>query len=221
MGLGHLQQQKQIFRAEKEIPPDGLPATFRDAIILCRRIGIQYLWIDALCSIQDSLQDWSREANKMASVYSLFTISALHAKFSNGGLFVQRRRQPHAIFESPRPGGGKPNALGIRLPLPQFEHEMSGSSLASRGWVYQERVLSTAILHYGEDQMFWECKSRVMSESANQIFLNNEALAYHFNRGFAHAVWDEKPMDRVWEGVVSEFTKKEFNIKTGWRLSSV
>jgi hypothetical protein len=183
---------------KREIPLARMPDTFRDAIILCRRLGIQYLWIDALCIIQDSREDWSQEAGKMASFYrnSLFTISALHAKSSYGGLFVERLVQPNAVFRSPLAGNGNPKYMGVRLGMPTFDDEMCGSSLASRGWVYQEKVLSTAILHYGATQMLWECRSRVMSESANQHGLKNEALTYHFERGIATAVHEGEPNGR-------------------------
>jgi hypothetical protein len=173
------------------------------------------LWIDALC-IKDSPQDWSQEAGKMASIYrhSLFTISALQAKSSDGGLFVKRHTRPHAVFQSPLTGKGKPKYMGIRLAMPSFNDEMRSSSVASRGWVYQEKVLSTAILHYGANQTFWECRSRVMSESANQVGHKNEALAYFFEQSIVMAGFEDELMDGVWEGVVSNFTKKEFTIKT-------
>jgi hypothetical protein len=208
--------EANLLEHKREIPLVGIAVMFRDAIILCRRLGIQYLWIDALCIIQDSPQDWSQEAGKMASIYRhpLFTISALHAKSSYGGLFVQRRAQPHAVFQSPLTGKGKPKYMGIRLAIPQFDDEMCDSSLASRGWVYQEKVLSTAILHYGANQMFWECRSRVMSESANQVGLKSEAFTYYFERSIARAMCEDEPMDRVWENVVSDFTKKEFTRQT-------
>lgn len=36
---------------------DFLPATFRDAVLICHALNIGYLWIDALCIIQDDEND--------------------------------------------------------------------------------------------------------------------------------------------------------------------
>ncbi|KAK4032004.1 hypothetical protein C8A01DRAFT_51101 [Parachaetomium inaequale] len=47
----------------------NLPATFRDACYIARRLDIRYLWIDSLCIIQDSPSDWELEASRIASVY--------------------------------------------------------------------------------------------------------------------------------------------------------
>src|ERR1700733_7877539 len=52
------------------IPLSSLSRTFREAIEFTQKLGIGYLWIDALCIIQDSQEDWSHEALLMSSVYS-------------------------------------------------------------------------------------------------------------------------------------------------------
>lgn len=36
----------------------GLPKTFREAIQVTRDLGYRYIWIDSLCIIQDSEEDW-------------------------------------------------------------------------------------------------------------------------------------------------------------------
>jgi hypothetical protein len=36
---------------------DRPPQTLKDAVYVTRRLGIRYLWIDALCIIQDSPED--------------------------------------------------------------------------------------------------------------------------------------------------------------------
>lgn len=51
------------------IPMEKLPASFRDAVITCRRLSIPYLWIDSLCIIQDSLSDWLSQSEEMFKVY--------------------------------------------------------------------------------------------------------------------------------------------------------
>jgi hypothetical protein len=39
------------------IPVAELPKTFRDAIDICRALGLRYLWIDSLCIVQNSESD--------------------------------------------------------------------------------------------------------------------------------------------------------------------
>jgi hypothetical protein len=69
-----------------------LPRTFRDAILVTRRFSIQYLWIDALCIIQDSDSDWKREAPTMRYVYShsACNIAASAAINQDSGFFRTR-----------------------------------------------------------------------------------------------------------------------------------
>jgi hypothetical protein len=43
---------------------------FQDAISVTRALGIRYLWIDALCILQDSVKDWEQESANMAAVYT-------------------------------------------------------------------------------------------------------------------------------------------------------
>ena len=72
--------------------PDGIPTTFADAIQITRAIGIRYLWIDSLCIIQDSVEDWQKEASLMDHVYehAWCNIAATKARNSSEGLFSDR-----------------------------------------------------------------------------------------------------------------------------------
>jgi hypothetical protein len=47
------------------VPFESLPRTFQEAIIFTRKLGVQYLWIDSLCIIQDDEEDWREESTKM------------------------------------------------------------------------------------------------------------------------------------------------------------
>ncbi|SPJ71786.1 uncharacterized protein FTOL_01514 [Fusarium torulosum] len=62
--------QSSLKSMEQGIEIATLPAAYVDAIRICREIGIPYLWIDALCIIQDDPEDWQRESAIMGSVYS-------------------------------------------------------------------------------------------------------------------------------------------------------
>ena len=75
----------------------SLPNTFRDAITVTRSLGVRYLWIDALCIVQDSEEDWMSEAGKMADIFKFghLNLAASDSVDSNGGLF--RQRDPLAL----------------------------------------------------------------------------------------------------------------------------
>lgn len=76
-----------------------LPQTFQNAIVFARRLGLNYLWIDNLCIIQEDEDDWLNEGSKMAEIYpnATITLAATCATDWNNGLYVRPR--------SPLPGG--------------------------------------------------------------------------------------------------------------------
>jgi hypothetical protein len=71
---------------------DKVPKTFRDAVLITRKLKVKYLWIDSLCIIQDDKSDWERECTKMADVYaySYLTIAASGSRNDSTGCFPQR-----------------------------------------------------------------------------------------------------------------------------------
>lgn len=62
-----LQENLEEFKIEVQLTQ--LPTKYKDAIRIARALGFQYLWIESLCIIQNSLEDWKAEALKMAAVY--------------------------------------------------------------------------------------------------------------------------------------------------------
>lgn len=55
-----------------------VPRTIEDALYLTGALGVQYLWVDALCIVQDDNADKEAQIGNMGSVctHSLFTIIA-------------------------------------------------------------------------------------------------------------------------------------------------
>jgi hypothetical protein len=147
------------------IARDRLPATFQHAVAVTKRMKCRYLWIDTLCIIQagDDKRDWEVEAAKMASVYrnALLTVSAAAALGASDGLY--QTAAPNYV------GGAAPlNLSRYDLPFPVFvRHHMryavghlaSGQEhwILDRGWVLQERLLSPRVVHFGNNEVAWEC----------------------------------------------------------------
>jgi hypothetical protein len=65
----------------------SIPKTFRDAIEIARFCEFEYIWINSLCIIQDSKEDWEIESAVMGQVYknSFCNISASSAINSTKG----------------------------------------------------------------------------------------------------------------------------------------
>lgn len=160
------------------IPTANLPTTFRDAAHIARRLGIRYLWIDSLCIIQDSPQDWQLEAARMAGIYrnSWLTVYATASSSPSSGIF--RRRQAVWIAADDPEDADTLDALfpaaarlrqDLRLSLrfaaihPDFgpyaepARQQSSLPLLTRAWAYQERLLAPRVLHFGPQELLWEC----------------------------------------------------------------
>jgi hypothetical protein len=72
-----------------------LPQLFRNFITVAGRFRIQHIWIDSLCIIQDSQDDWELEAPKMRNVYggSICNVAASAASGSESCMFRRRTAQ--------------------------------------------------------------------------------------------------------------------------------
>lgn len=139
------------------IPWTSLPMTFQDAIHFVRRLGLQYLWIDSLCIIQDDTKDWEYESDAMSTIYrnAFVTIAATNSSGDSRGCYTSGTELD------------KDYEVGthfyVREKPAHFESSPSPSTflsfpLLSRAWFYQERLLSPRVLHFGPRELVWECE---------------------------------------------------------------
>jgi hypothetical protein len=70
---------------------DALPLTLRDGIRVARALGFKYIWIDALCTVQDDAADWAEQAALMADIYHgcNLAISAMNSADCSDGLICR------------------------------------------------------------------------------------------------------------------------------------
>lgn len=161
---------------KSQIKFDSLPGTFRDAVTITRQLGVRWLWIDALCIVQDDRKDWERESVKMGAIYSLahVTVAADSGTDCDAGCFNLRSTSQElasdnvpfelkSLTEDERESTIWlwDSSRGPQKPTPP---EIDGSPLAERGWCCQERILSPRILHYTSTQLFWECREVLLAE---------------------------------------------------------
>lgn len=76
--------------------PNALMKTFRDAILIAQVLNISKVWIDSLCILQDSLEDWKKESSKMWDIYrnAFITVVAAGAAGDTEGFLGPRKLLP-------------------------------------------------------------------------------------------------------------------------------
>jgi hypothetical protein len=141
-----------------------LPLTFRDAIEVVRRLNVKYLWIDSLCIIQGNRGDWEEESKVMEDVYALAycTIAATSADDSHAGFL---KRNIEYVYVQDNSG----RRVYIGTDIADFDDEVENARLNTRAWVMQERFLSCRTIHFGNNQMYWECGEGVYCEDLSQL----------------------------------------------------
>ncbi|KAI8724195.1 HET domain-containing protein [Fusarium sp. LHS14.1] len=141
-----------------------LPKTVEDAIELTSKMGERYLWVDALCIIQDDIKDLSHQTARMDLVYSraLFTIIAACGDDSEAGLsgLPGRGRDIYqrSVCISPE-GFHLATTAGLYVNAP-----LERSTWNTRGWTFQERILSRRIMVFTPYQVFWICEDAMWDE---------------------------------------------------------
>ncbi|EFQ36017.1 heterokaryon incompatibility protein [Colletotrichum graminicola] len=166
---GLLLQGSNVDSFRRGLLVHDLPRTFQDLVIVARFLSVRYVWIDALCIIQDSLSDWEREGATMRDVYanSTCTIAAAASEDPHGGLF--RSRDPTkivpALIGTPNMGSSPESASSFLYDRAYLDRRIVSGPLQKRGWVFQERMLSPRVLHFADDQIVWECLTDTKCEA--------------------------------------------------------
>ncbi|KAH7173783.1 heterokaryon incompatibility protein-domain-containing protein [Fusarium flagelliforme] len=144
------------------IPQDRLPQVAKDAITVTRELGISYLWIDALCILQDFGSDWNHQCTKMDNIYSnahMTICSASSANCEEG--FILKMDKTPAIRIHPLEPDGKSIFFTIYLPFFHYiaTEDLYEAEWYERGWTFQERMGSSRIVTFGKQNLHFACQS--------------------------------------------------------------
>ncbi|KAJ2990320.1 hypothetical protein NUW58_g3008 [Xylaria curta] len=207
---------------------DSLPQTFRDAVFMARLLECPYLWIDSLCIIQDSKEDWTREAARMADAYgnAYVTIAAVAAENSNSGLFSKHEASvaKHTIQRAGE--SGRDMIVDVRPALehtPYYESSPYGlpqgteARLLGRAWCFQEYLLSPRVLLFTDWEILWVCLSRRECNcghiSRDSRDINPESdLKIRFDKTLRSG--SVRQLHRLWMDIVNRYSLKDMTYAT-------
>lgn len=154
------------------LPALRMPQTIEDAIEICVRMGERYLWADRLCIIQDDANDMKNQIEAMGGIYSSAQIVLVAAYGDSMEFAIPGVGDPRKVVQHSE------DVLDLRIT--NVIRDVKDDPLdvwATRGWTYQEAVLSNRRLYFTNTRAFFECERFICHEdqfnveqSRNEIF---------------------------------------------------
>lgn len=152
----------------------------KDAIHCVSELGERYLWVDALCIVQDDEEHKSSQIRQMDLVYGFSLLTLIHAapaaraqaETLDGlvGYCKGSRITKQDIYQV--------QGMELLIPFSDVDSVIRRSRWTSRAWTYQEEKLSRRRLYFTETQMYFQCSCAVFCEDSVGEGINPSAFIY-------------------------------------------
>jgi hypothetical protein len=188
-----------------------LSRSIQDAIITTRKIGIKYLWIDALCIIQDSIDDKVIELASMCRTYqnATVTIVAASANSANQG-FLEDRYPPKPSTQIPFwSPDGKLSSVSLRL---EDRYDDEREPINTRAWTLQEQLLSPRLLIYATHTLQYHCQQYTVN-LGNSINIPAGSITRRLPR-FSDSPSNNlnvQDIGRVWGDIITMYSQRHLS----------
>ncbi|KAF3764144.1 hypothetical protein M406DRAFT_330495 [Cryphonectria parasitica EP155] len=164
----------------------------RDAIQVCSKLDIRYLWVDALCILQGNddtaVEDWNHESQQMAKIFKSALVTLCAASSTSYSIDINY----------------------YRLDSFPFHKQIDASRWYGRGWVHQEMRLSSRLLVFTSDWLFFMCDGLYLCENGLSVTREwRTPLAV----GTCKADMQEEPF-AAFASEIETFTAKDFTFDT-------
>lgn len=221
-------------RMIEAIPRASMSQTLIDAVHVCQALGVRYLWVDAVCIIQDSVGDWELESAMMAHIYqhSIFTAYAWSSTSCQESFLRRNRKSVDVEFRSRLSPGIKG-----RFSLVSSGYRMSGpdiydggfpylddidAELESRGWSLQEKEMSPRKLLFGKAMLHWQCSHTQSENGLARGLEGGNMLEFLRDAGdrAEYCSWPRRAKQRHWLDILPQHCHRELTYPTD-RLPSL
>ena len=181
-----------------------LPRTIEQAVRVCIPLQIEYIWVDALCIIQDDGLDWEKESRKMATVYSEAKVTIIAASSTSCHSGFLDMDMGGMVLDTPPLTPSSSTRMVGRLASNRGFHKDEWAPLDSlvkdpidnRGWTLQEQVLSRRYVRFTQNDVQWECFSKKACLCAQSQHLSLEL----------------KRSPRQWNDIPGHFNHRKFTL---------
>ncbi|CAH0027645.1 unnamed protein product [Clonostachys rhizophaga] len=177
--------------------PEFLPATIADAIYVTMRLGYNYLWVDRYCISQKDQNVKHIQIQRMNLVYkhAVLTIVAATGEDATTGLYGVRPRKKNVQHSIKL---GNVHLVATMDPV----KDISESPFNSRGWTFQEGLLSNRRLIFGSRQVYFQCQAMHCLESI-KFPLNSVPVYTRWGPRFGKVF----PTEEIYDGLDSFYQR--------------
>lgn len=211
-------------RLESGFIPEEMAPIQRDTVDVARALSIPYIWIDALCILQDSYDDWACEASQMDEIYagSYVTVCALTSSSCQEGFLLRDEPRVRVLtnFTNGTAGGSD-----YYLQKVMWSEEdpvihnwgrliIDSSPWNQRAWTYQEQALSTRRIYFTKAGMLFHCGKTIRSEYSglSQAIDATTVLEYAQSLGKSQA-----GLYRAWTSqIMKEYSARQITVRSDY-----
>ncbi|KAI0407100.1 HET-domain-containing protein [Xylaria palmicola] len=178
---GQAESQKEAHDGKQL--PSQLPSLVQDAMAVTQRIGFRYLWVDRYCIDQADPAVKHGQIQQMGSIYgnAEVTIIAAAGKDENYGLPGVGRDRPATTTVAHTSG------VTVLWLAKDPQAAVTSSYWSTRGWTFQEAILSHRRLVFTDEQVYFECHAMNTFESLriplDKLHIKNRSKSYENLRG--------------------------------------
>lgn len=201
-----------------KIPEDSLGTAYREIMDVVRRLGNRYVWIDSLCIVQDSREDWRNECSRMGDVYRHGDCNLWKDVDANFFSWRDPRKLEQlvvrAVSEEDKCNGGQWVVSNISpIEETMLADTGAGTPLYKHGWVIQEWYMARRILYFGERIITLECCEGSASEAFPLFQPQREVIPLRIKSLLsAHELRTEEICMKAWYNIVETYTCSELTV---------
>ncbi|KAK4206062.1 hypothetical protein QBC37DRAFT_149280 [Rhypophila decipiens] len=204
---------------------EGLPKLFGDVFRLAAQLDIEFVWIDSLCIIQDSPGDWKAESLRMGGYYqqSRFTVAGTPSGLQAAdGLLSANSKTPFRLARLPYFDKlGHQHGFYYIIPFDhglkrRYRQQVSESELLTRGWVFQEWLMSRRIVCYTASEVFLQCQQGLPQTEMGEVVTNldqfstDKAAELSLKAGWTLDQMKPGMLRIGWERAVEAYSRTKF-----------
>ncbi|KAI0126169.1 heterokaryon incompatibility protein-domain-containing protein [Xylariales sp. AK1849] len=146
-------------------PPGAMTEVILDAIEATRRLGFRYLWVDRFCVNEQNQREKLHVIANMDRIYQHAELTIVAACDTYNGLPGVHRPDAYVPRGRGTPVKFTKGNLTLAPCLPDPAEAIRKSAWSSRGWTFQESLLSRRLLVFTSQQLYWNCCGMTAQES--------------------------------------------------------